>query len=141
MIYLIDSDWIIDHLAGRPDAVALLQRLAGDGFAISIVTYVEAYAGIYGGRDPAASEGLFRRLIADVPVLPISRVVGRRAARERNLLRAQGRPLPLADVLIAATAIHHDLALVTRNLHHYERIPMLKLYRDPATPSTTPSLS
>jgi tRNA(fMet)-specific endonuclease VapC len=135
VIYLIDSDWIIDHLAGGPDAVALLQRLADDGFAISLITYVEVYEGILGGRNPVASEELFKTLLADMPVLPISRVIGRRAAAVRNLLRTQGRPLPLADVLIAATAIRHELILVTRNLRHFERIPSLKLYQDPSAQS------
>lgn len=34
----------------------------------------------------------------------------------------------LFDILIAATALHHDLALVTRNRAHFQRIPGLKLY-------------
>jgi len=32
------------------------------------------------------------------------------------------------DILIAATALHHDLTLVTRNRRHFERIPNLALY-------------
>jgi tRNA(fMet)-specific endonuclease VapC len=132
VIYLIDSDWIIDHLAGRREAVALLNRLAEDGFGISLITYIEVYEGILGGHDPAASERLFKTLIAEMPVLPISRAIGRRAAATRKSLRSQGLPLPLTDVLIAATAIHHDLTLVTRNLKHYQRIPDLKLYQEPS---------
>jgi tRNA(fMet)-specific endonuclease VapC len=135
VIYLIDSDWIIDHLAGRRDAVALLDRLADDGFGISLITYIEVYEGILGGRDPAASERLFKTLLAEMPVLPISRAIGRRAAAMRRLLRSQGLPLPLTDVLIASTAIHHDLTLVTRNLRHYQRIPDLKLYQTSSDPT------
>jgi len=33
----------------------------------------------------------------------------------------------MADALIAATAITHDLALVTRNTKHFAAIPRLKL--------------
>jgi predicted nucleic acid-binding protein len=29
---------------------------------------------------------------------------------------ASGRPVPVVDGLLAATALHHDLMLVTRNL-------------------------
>ena len=32
------------------------------------------------------------------------------------------------DLLIGATAIEHDLTLVTRNLSHFERIEGLKIY-------------
>jgi tRNA(fMet)-specific endonuclease VapC len=35
--------------------------------------------------------------------------------------------IPDFDILIAATAIHHDLTLVTRNQKHLARIPGLKL--------------
>ncbi len=41
MPYLIDTDWVIDHLANLPIASALLKRLAPDGVTISIVTYME----------------------------------------------------------------------------------------------------
>jgi predicted nucleic acid-binding protein len=132
VIYLSDSDWIIDHLAGRREAVALLERLAEDGFGISLITYVEVYEGILGGRDPVASERLLKTLLAEMPVWSITRAIGRRAAATRNLLRAQGLPLPLTDVLIASTAIHRNLILVTRNLRHYQRIPDLKLYQEPS---------
>ena len=43
MPYLVDSDWVIDHLANVPEAVQLLDRLAQDGIAISIITYMEAF--------------------------------------------------------------------------------------------------
>jgi predicted nucleic acid-binding protein len=42
MPYLIDTDWVIDLLASVPEAVQLLDRLAQDGIAISIITYMEA---------------------------------------------------------------------------------------------------
>ena len=46
MLYLIDSDWVIDHLDDDPDAIALLEELAGEGIAISIVTYMEVLQGV-----------------------------------------------------------------------------------------------
>ncbi len=39
----------------------------------------------------------------------------------QNLERT-GQPIGLADSIIAAIAIQHDLTLVTGNLAHYERI-------------------
>ena len=32
-------------------------------------------------------------------------------------------------LLIAATAIHHNLILVTRNVKHFQRVPDLKLFQ------------
>ncbi|HEY7030069.1 MAG TPA: type II toxin-antitoxin system VapC family toxin [Thermomicrobiales bacterium] len=132
MTYLVDSDLVIDHLAGRPEALALLQQLTAGGLSVSIITYAEVYEGIYGGRDPKTRERVFRKMLQTMNVLGLSRAVSRRAARIGSSLRTQGTRLPLPDVLIAATAVHYDLTLVTRNLKHYERIPDLKLYREPA---------
>jgi predicted nucleic acid-binding protein len=46
MPYLIDSHVIIDHLADVPEASDLLSRLAKDGIAMSIITYMEAFQGV-----------------------------------------------------------------------------------------------
>jgi tRNA(fMet)-specific endonuclease VapC len=44
-------------------------------------------------------------------------------------LESQGRRLADADLQIAATALHHDLHLVTGNLRHFERVPGLRIDR------------
>jgi predicted nucleic acid-binding protein len=36
--------------------------------------------------------------------------------------------IPDLDCLIAATAVHHHLILLTRNRRHFARIPDLRLY-------------
>jgi tRNA(fMet)-specific endonuclease VapC len=131
--YLVDSDVLIDYLAGRGDTVTLLQRLEPSGLGLSIISYAEVYEGIYRGRDPKATERRFREALRRMSVLALSQRIGRQGARIRGDLRARGLPVPMTDVLIAATAIHHDLTLVTRNLRHYERIPGLTLYRTPVT--------
>ena len=127
MSYLVDTDRIVDYLKGRPDAVELLNRLVDDGLSISIITYGEVYEGIYFGREPAANERAFRNFLRGVTVLGVSQVVARHFARIRGELRQQRVTVPMPDLLIAATAVEHDLALVTRNLRDFKRIPGLKL--------------
>ncbi len=135
MTYLIDTDWLADHLVGRQAAVALIDRLTPDGIAISILTYAEIYEGVSFGRNSRHAEGVLRGFLVGVPVLAFSRPVARRYAGISGTLRSQGILLPAPDMLIAATPVHHDLTLVTRNLRHYERIPDLTLYQEPATPA------
>src|SRR2546423_14731325 len=50
-------------------------------------------------------------------------------ARIRGDLRRKGQIIGDFDILIASTAIHHHLTLVTRNIKDYQRIPNLKLYK------------
>jgi tRNA(fMet)-specific endonuclease VapC len=128
MTYLVDTDRVAEYLKGRADAVALLIRLRTDGLAISLVTFGEIYDGIYGGYDPAAAERLFRQFLRRVTVLTLDRTIMRRFARLRGELRRRGQLIPDPDLLIAATALHHDLTLVTGNRRHFERVPDLRLY-------------
>ena len=131
MPYLIDTDLVIDHLANIPQANHLLEQLAPEGIAISIITYMEAYQGVV--RSPNAKEArakfqLFRR---SVPILPFSLSVAKRCAILREQLkhdqkRVKSRAL---DLMNAAIALEHDLTLVTRNMEDYHDIPGLQLYK------------
>jgi tRNA(fMet)-specific endonuclease VapC len=109
--------------------VRLLTDLRADGLAISLVTYGELYEGIYYGRDPSAQELGFQQFLRRVEVLPLTRRIMRRFARVRGELRSQGLLIPDPDLLIGATALHHDLTLVTGNRRHFARIPGLRLHQ------------
>ena len=131
MPYLIDSDWTIDQLSDQPAAVSLLSRLAPDGIAISIITYMEVYQGILKSPTPDVAEAKLHAFVDSVPVLPFSMQVARRCARLRFTLRSQGKRVNnrALDLVIAATALEYDLTLVTRNRHDYDDIPGLRLYQ------------
>jgi tRNA(fMet)-specific endonuclease VapC len=126
--YLVDSDVVADALKGKPQAVQLLSTLDQDGLAISLITYGEIYEGILYSKDPKASERVFRGFLRDVTIVPITRQIMRRFAELRGQLRAAGNIISDFDLLIAATAIHHNLTLVTRNTQHFQRVPGLSLY-------------
>jgi tRNA(fMet)-specific endonuclease VapC len=128
LAYLIDSDWTIDYLKGRPAASSLLTGLLSDGIAISIVTYAEVYEGIYSGGNRRAHEAALRGFLRVADLVSITMPIARRYARISGDLRAQGLLIPAPDLFIAATALHHNLTLVTRNRRHFARIPNLKLY-------------
>jgi len=131
VIYLLDSDRLIDYLRGRLDAIALVDQLQPDGIALSVVTIAEVMEGIQ--RDPArvAREAAFGQVIRGFTLLAIDEPVARRFAALRGHLRDVGRTIGDLDTMIAATALHHDLTLVTRNRRHFERVPDLKIHRDP----------
>lgn len=131
MAYLIDSDVVIDHLADDPAAVWLLDRRAPDGLTISMITYMEVYQGILVSPDPAQAQAKVDAFVAAVPIVPFSAAVARRCARLRGELQQHGKRVRsrALDLLTAATALEHDLTVVTRNLADYEDIPGLALYQ------------
>ena len=130
MSYLIDTDWVVDYLKGREPAATTLPQLRQEGLAISLITFGEIYEGIYAGRDPKHQEDVFLRFLRRAQVLPLNRTMLRHFARIRSQLRAQGQLIGDLDLLIAATAIYHDLTLLTHNTRHFSRIPDLKLYKE-----------
>lgn len=135
MTYLVDTDYVVDYLKGQRNAVALLDPLLPEGLAISIITFAEVYEGIYyDDKRPQHEQGL-RQFLQGVRLLDVTRPIARHCALIRGQLRAQPQGKALVqpkdnyDLFIAATALHHHLTLVTRNVKDYERIPHLDIYQ------------
>jgi len=131
MPYLLDSDWCIDVLAGKPEAVSLVDQLMGDGVAISVITYMKVYQGVERSPHPAHAEAQFELFLQPIRVIPITTHVGKRCARLRHYLRQHGKRVNsrALDLLNAAVALEHNLVLVTRNVEDYDDIPDLRLHQ------------
>lgn len=108
---LVDTDVCIDHLEGTK-RLPRQRRLA-----YSVITRAELLAG-----DPKY-EAAVRRLLAGMDEL----VVDRRIAERAGQLRRVGLRMP--DALIAATAVVHQLTLLTRNVTDFRRAPGLRVRR------------
>lgn len=125
---LVDADWLIDAAIGRPAAAGTLDRLSGDGLAVSIIAVAELYEGAFGTPDPEATLASFREFLGDYAILPLTDKIIESFARMRAAPRRQGQMIPDMDLLIAATALAENLTLVTRNRRHFERVPGVRLY-------------
>jgi predicted nucleic acid-binding protein len=128
---LVDTDWVVDYLKAKAAAVELLNALVQAGLAISLITYGEIYEGVYYGRHPGRHEQGFLDFLRGVDVLAVNRPIMAEFARLRGHLRVTGQMVGDLDLLIAATALHHSLPLLTRNTRHFGRIPNLTLYPAP----------
>ena len=129
MPYLVDSNVVVDHLLDVPTASALLEQLALEGIAISIVTYMEAFQGVEQSADPETAREKFHAFLAGVLILPFSFTLAERCARLRKTLKKQNKRVNsrALDLIIVATALEYDLALVTENIKDFEDIPNLTL--------------
>ena len=131
MRYLVDSDVVIDFLADDQQTKTLLDSLSADGIAVSIISYIETYQGVLERAMQEEQQQRFDAFFAGVPVLPVSQDVARRCAHLRSALKQQGKSIRRRafDLVIAATALEHGLALVTRNTDDYKDIPDLARYQ------------
>jgi tRNA(fMet)-specific endonuclease VapC len=129
MSYLLDADWAINALARRRNADEILATLLPDGVAISWVTVGEIYEGAFGYPDPSAHLATFRELLRQLQILNPSDPIMERFAQIRSYLRQHGQMISDFDILLGATALQHDLTVLTYNTRHLRRIPNLKLYQ------------
>jgi tRNA(fMet)-specific endonuclease VapC len=129
MPYLVDSNIVVDHLLAVPAASSLLEQLALEGVAISIVTYMEAFQGVEQSPNPRYARDKFHAFLNGVLILPFSFAVAERCARLRKTLKSQNKRVNsrALDLIIAATALEYDLILVTQNIKDFEDVPDLPL--------------
>lgn len=120
MSYLLDTNVLSETVRRRPEprVIGWLEQTPDEALFISVLTFGEIRKGIEGLRDQQHRERLRVWLEHDLPawfagrVLPIDLGVADRWGR---LMAEAVRPLPSIDSLLAATALHHELRLVTRN--------------------------
>lgn len=131
MSYLLDSDILIDFLAGNESIKEAVRGFTEDGVAISVVSYLEALQGFFKLDDDDVEESIaiFSRQLGYIAVVAVNLNVGQTCAKIRyGLARAKRRFRNRSlDLLIAATAIEYGFTLVTRNRADYHDIPGLTM--------------
>jgi predicted nucleic acid-binding protein len=118
---IIDTNILIYHLAGvlTDQAEATLADALTSGSYISIITRIELLGWRKHSPDSLkASEELLR----SVSEIPLHEEIIRLCISFR-----QHYPIKLPDAIIAATARHAKVPLMTRNMTDFERVPELKM--------------
>jgi len=128
--FLFDTDAICELLRPQPARTYLnwLVKIPREEQFTSAVVIGELYKGAY--RSKACDRhlsNLEHRIIPAITVLPFDIGTAKIFGRVRAQLEEAGTILPDADLQIAATALGHDLELVTGNLRHFRRILGLKV--------------
>ena len=129
MRYLLDTDWIINLLAGKAGAEEKIQRYAPDEIAISLVTVAEIYESAFHFANPEAHLKTFREFVQKFELLTLNLPISEKFAEIRAHLRRSGQIISDIDIFLAATALHYDLTVLTFNKKHFARIPDLKIFQ------------
>jgi predicted nucleic acid-binding protein len=130
LAYLFDTDAISEVLKRRP-AIGFLRWLRtvprADQFT-SAVVIGELYKGAFRSAHTARHlENIEGRVLPAMTVLPYDVGTARVFGQVQAQLETEGQVLADADLQIAATALHHDLEIVTGNQRHFRRVPGLKI--------------
>jgi toxin FitB len=135
--FLLDTNLLSETRKPKPDpgVIAFLQGAEPSSVFISVLTMGELRKGVAARKLKDPDPNAASRLAAWVEGLEVSfadRILGIDAATAKLWGDWSGRrPRPVVDTLLAATAVLHDLTLVTRNLGDVRGIPVKLL--DPWT--------
>ena len=121
--FLLDTSVISELIRPKPDDKVLrwIEETDESLLFLSVLTLGEIRNGVQRLRAGRRRGRLESWLHVDLPsrfqdrVLPIDAAIADRWGRISAIAAAKGKPVPVIDGLLAATAIHHNLTLVTRN--------------------------
>ena len=126
--YLIDTNCMVDYLSGVEAYRDRFEELGLGSLAVSVITIAELYEGVVHSRDPGRSQATLQRALSEgITTLELTDAIAQRFGVLRGDLRRRGAMIPDLDLLIAATALHHDLPLCTEDRRHFGRISNLQL--------------
>lgn len=120
---LVDTSVISELMRRQPSAdvvswIHAIDAISGT-LSLSAVTVDEIVYGLSRRPNPAKLVW-FDRFVNRHHVVDVTETIARRAGEMRALLAARGQVRSQADMLIAATAQVHALALITRNVRDFD---------------------
>lgn len=133
-MYLLDTNIISEAKRSQPNANVLswLERQSLSSTHLSVLSLGELEEGITllgnteRARDLRTWLGSLRSAYAG-RILSVDQAVASTWGQIRAHAKQQGKSAPAIDALIAATAINHDLTLVTRNIKDMAALPVTTL--------------
>lgn len=120
-LVLVDTSILIDFFRKSDKTNSRLLKLVKEKFSycISAITEFEIYIGTTPNQTAYWEDFLFR-----TQILAFDKEIARTAV---DISKKQSRLICIADLFIAATAVHYRLPLATLNVKHFERVEELQL--------------
>jgi predicted nucleic acid-binding protein len=133
--FLLDTNCISEAVRLQPEPRVLAWIDAADerSLYLSALTVGEIRNGIVGLVEGKRRAHLETWLENDLRnrfagrILPVGDAVADRWGVLAGEMKRQGKPIPIIDTILAATALHHDLIVVSRNVNDFRnaQVPVI----------------
>lgn len=121
---IVDTDVLIDVMQDSDRAIGQIRELEHEGVPlhISSMSLFELYHSVERVSDSDARRRRIEAVLETKPVYPADDAVMKKAGWVDGRLTTDGNAIGVGDTIIAATALVHEEAVLTRNVDHFDRI-------------------
>ena len=124
--YCLESNFIIDLLNGKNNAVQLYEEIKNTPFAITVIASVALFEILRGEEQNQNKIQKFEELRQKMAVLPFGEKEAEEASQIGKAIHQKGQTISPLDLLIGATA-KTNFAILVSNDSDYQRIDGLQL--------------
>ncbi len=128
--FLLDTNVLSELVKKKPEqkVIQRLREISDPDLATSVICVMELR---FGAARVEHGKALWKRIgeeiLSRVTILPFKTGEAARAGDLLADLEKRGAMIGIEDVLIAATALSHNLTVSTRNTEHFSRIDGLRV--------------
>lgn len=119
--YLLDSNICIYFLKGQYGLNKKIETVGVQNCFISEITIAELKFGVENSKTVEAMRQVIDAFLPKFSIVPIFNSLDI-YAKEKARLRKSGMIIDDFDLLLGATAVYHDMVMVTNNVAHFERM-------------------
>jgi tRNA(fMet)-specific endonuclease VapC len=122
--FVADTSVLIEFFRGTPEASFIAEAYEEGKVCIPTIVRYELLCGVKATKHREQR----LRFLEECHTFDLTPAIADNAAKIYTTLRARGQTFEHEDILIAATAIAHDLPVATLNLRHFRAVDRLQLY-------------
>jgi len=126
-MYLLDTDTIIYSLKGHETVKNNLIDHINDSMKISVITLMELSYGAYKSQKVESNLAKIKKLEDSIEIIPIGSEIVGIFGLLKSQLEKTGKSIDDFDLILASSALSHNLTIVTNNEKHFKRIDGLKI--------------
>ena len=123
---LLDTDTCIEFIRNNNAVVFLLQETV-EVIAVSFMTQGELYYGAHNSNRAEKNISLVTSFLKNTYIIHSDKIIMAHFGLIKSNLKKEGNMIGDPDILIGATALRHNCALITGNISHFKRIPNLAI--------------
>jgi len=128
MKYLLDTCVISDFVKGNKNVMQIIKSEQPVNLAVSSVTVMELHYGLKLNPQRAKKiSPIISALLGTIKIIPYETHCAEQTAVIRAQLKTLGTPIGPYDIMIAGTALAHNLVMVTANVKEFKRINILDI--------------